>query len=178
VIPRHGALLGLTSTIDRVNRRNLQQSNQRIAQLYAQFRTEMALAALVAFLLGSLLAFFTIGKILGLERASETQLGEVSRARLELRRFSHRLVEVQEQERRRVARELHDEVGQAISAVLVELGRLEKELPAIVTWKTAMTYSRPASAKSCSSSPRAKAIRKWPHRSRSASTPSKPTVAT
>lgn len=178
VIPRHGALLGLTSTIDRVNRRNLRQSNRRIAQLYAQFRTEMALAALVAFLLGSLLAFFTIGKILGLERASETQLGEVSRARLELRRFSHRLVEVQEQERRRVARELHDEVGQAISAVLVELGRLEKELPAIVTWKTAMTYSRPASAKSCSSSPRAKAIRKWPHRSRSASTPSKPTVAT
>lgn len=83
-------------------------------------------------------------------------------ARLELRRFSHRLVEVQEQERRRVARELHDEVGQAISAVLVELGRLEKELPAIVTWKTAMTYSRPASAKSCSSSPRANAIRKWP----------------
>ena len=62
----------------------------------------MALAALVAFLLGSLLAFFTIGKILGLERASEVQLGEVSRARLELRRFSHRLVAVQEQERRRM----------------------------------------------------------------------------
>jgi Histidine kinase len=130
VISRQGALLGLTSTVDRVNRRNLPHSNRRIAQLYAQFRTEMALAALVAFLLGSLLAFFTIGRILGLERASDTQLGEVSRARLELRRFSHRLVAVQEQERRRVARELHDEVGQAISAVLVELGRMENGLPA------------------------------------------------
>jgi hypothetical protein len=62
VIPRQGGLLGLTSTVDRVNQRNLQQSNRRIAQLYAQFRREMALAALVAFLLGSLLAFFTIGR--------------------------------------------------------------------------------------------------------------------
>ncbi len=130
VIPRQGALLALTSTVDRVNQRNLQQSNQRIAQLFDQFHTEMALAALVAFLLGALLAFFTIGRILVLERASETQLREVSRARLELRRLSHRLVAVQEQERRRVARELHDEVGQAISAVLVELGRLENRLPA------------------------------------------------
>ena len=90
----------------------------------------MALAALVAFLPVSLLAFFTIEKILGLERASESQLGEVSRARLELRRFSHRLVAVQEQERRRVARELRDEVVQAISAVLSNSAAWKKGLPA------------------------------------------------
>jgi len=40
------------------------------------------------------------------------------------------VVAVQEEERRRVARELHDEVGQAISAVLVGLGQVENRLPA------------------------------------------------
>ncbi len=35
----------------------------------------------------------------------------------------------QEDERRRLSRELHDEVGQSLSAVLVELGNLEAALP-------------------------------------------------
>lgn len=130
VIPRQGTLLALTSTIDRVNQRNLQQSNRRIAELFREFRLEMALSALIAFLLGLVLALFTIGRILVLEREAGEQLREVTRARLEMQNLSHRLVAVQEEERRRVARELHDEIGQALSAVLVELGRLESRLPA------------------------------------------------
>jgi signal transduction histidine kinase len=39
--------------------------------------------------------------------------------------LSGRLVSAQEEERRNLSRELHDEVGQAMSAMLIELGRLE-----------------------------------------------------
>jgi signal transduction histidine kinase len=50
---------------------------------------------------------------------------EVVQNRLELRELSGRLVRAQEDERRTIARELHDEIGQALTAVDVELAVAE-----------------------------------------------------
>lgn len=48
-----------------------------------------------------------------------------------LKSLSHRVVEVQEEERRHLARELHDEVGQALTAILYRLQTLKaKATPA------------------------------------------------
>jgi signal transduction histidine kinase len=129
VIPRQGELLGLISQVDQTDHRNLQESNRKISQLFTRFASELALSTLAASLLGGVLAFLTVRRVLGLEQASERQLREVMQARSELQDLSHRVVTVQEEERRRVARELHDEVGQTLSAVLVELGRAGNRLP-------------------------------------------------
>jgi signal transduction histidine kinase len=71
---------------------------------------------------GLLLAVFTIRRTLRLEQALEQRYHEVVRARSELQDLSARLVSAQEEERRTISRELHDEVGQSLSALLMEAG--------------------------------------------------------
>jgi signal transduction histidine kinase len=70
------------------------------------------------------MAVFSTRKILKLEARAHTQYQDVVEARRQLENLSARLVEAQETERRSLARELHDEVGQSLSAVLVELRNL------------------------------------------------------
>jgi signal transduction histidine kinase len=82
------------------------------------------LTLLAALALGMVLALFTMRKILSLESRAQSQYREVEQARTQLKELSARLVQAQEEERRSLSRELHDEVGQALSAVLVELRNL------------------------------------------------------
>jgi signal transduction histidine kinase len=51
---------------------------------------------------------------------------QVRHHRAQLQRLSHRLVEVQEEERRAIARELHDESGQSLTALKVHLTLLQR----------------------------------------------------
>jgi signal transduction histidine kinase len=66
--------------------------------------------------------------LLSLERAAASTLQEVLRTRKELHELSGQLVSVQEDERRRISRELHDEVGQVLSAMMLGLGNLRSAL--------------------------------------------------
>jgi PAS domain S-box-containing protein len=52
---------------------------------------------------------------------------QVDIGRKRLQSLSHRLVEIQETERRHIARELHDEAGQTLASLMVGLRLLEKE---------------------------------------------------
>ena len=50
-------------------------------------------------------------------------------ARQDLKELSARLVSAQEEERRAISRELHDEVGQSLSALLMEAGNAAARVP-------------------------------------------------
>jgi signal transduction histidine kinase len=61
------------------------------------------------------------------DRLSQTNAA-LQESRHELQMLSHRLVEVQEGERFAIARELHDEAGQALTSIMVGLHLLEQDL--------------------------------------------------
>jgi len=54
----------------------------------------------------------------------------VSQQHKQLLALTGRLTEVQEAERKQLARELHDEMGQALTAISINLAAIQKELPA------------------------------------------------
>jgi len=67
---------------------------------------------------------------LDLENELTRRYQENERARGELKELSARLVSAQEEERRAISRELHDEVGQSLSALLMEAGNAAARVPA------------------------------------------------
>jgi PAS domain S-box-containing protein len=72
------------------------------------------------------------------------EITALKRSADELRSLSRRLVEVQEAERRHLARELHDEVGQTLTGLDIMLEMLARSLPdqTIDTLETARRYVR------------------------------------
>ena len=127
VFPRRAAVLAIAGRIAYINEQQLDVGNHRVDYLLSEFQSRLALVLLATLLLGSGMAAFSTWKILELESRAHAQYQEVVEARRQLEDLSARLVHAQENERRALSRELHDEVGQALSAVLVELRNLSEE---------------------------------------------------
>lgn len=128
VFPRRTAMLGLANRIEQINEQQLDSGNRRVDDLLAAFQSRLAATLLAALLLGLGTAAFSTQKVLRLAAQAQARYREVVEARGQLKDLSSRLVQAQESERRALSRELHDEVGQALSAVLVELRNLSSEL--------------------------------------------------
>ncbi|HZT31504.1 MAG TPA: ATP-binding protein [Bryobacteraceae bacterium] len=126
VLPRRAAMLHIADQIAEVNERQLNAGRDRIAYLFAHSRNRLVVTMGITVGLGLLLAIFSVSKILRLEREAALRYEEISDARAELKRLSARLVEAQENERRSISRELHDEVGQSLTGVLLELANLSR----------------------------------------------------
>jgi signal transduction histidine kinase len=129
LFPRRQELLQFSDRIREMDARQLDFGESDVADVFSSFRREVIVVTALTTLFGLALALFSIGRVQSVEAESETRYREVAQAREELHRLSARLVQVQEEERRKLSRELHDEVGQSMSALLVELGNLASTLP-------------------------------------------------
>lgn len=129
VFPRRLAMLGIADQIRDINESQLNTGKVRVEATFSRFRRRLTILLGFTISLGLLLALFSTRKILRLENQTTANLREISRARAELQKLSARLVEAQEDERRSISRELHDEVGQALSGVLVEMANLSALIP-------------------------------------------------
>ncbi len=110
---------------DRLNALHAQELLADDAELKANFqeaRFRLLVVVAACLLFGIALAGYTIRRTLQLEAEIEARYAEGVRARQEAQELSARLLSAQEEERRAISRELHDEVGQSLSALLMEAG--------------------------------------------------------
>jgi signal transduction histidine kinase len=113
LVPRRTAMLQIADRIASVNERGLTRSEVRSAASADSLRRSLMLTFAGTLIGGLMLALLTIGFTLRLER-------ELDLRRADLQELSTLLLRAQENERRALARELHDEVGQFLSAILME----------------------------------------------------------
>jgi signal transduction histidine kinase len=130
VFPRRQAMLEIAERIASINEQQLNAGNDLVVNLLGKFQARLAITLLATLALGVGMAAFSTLKILRLEASANVQYKAVTEAREQLKDLSARLVQAQEVERRALSRELHDEVGQSLSAVLVELRNLSAGLDA------------------------------------------------
>lgn len=116
--------LAITKEVSAVNSDELMKTDRRIAEAFAQFRRRLLMFATISFGFGLILAGTTIIYVGRLEKSVQEKYEESLRARRELKELSKRLVESEERERRAISRELHDEVGQSLNALLLDVENL------------------------------------------------------
>jgi len=128
VFPRRQSMLEIADRIATINEQQLTAGNDQAVSLLLRFQTRLLVTLVAALVLGLGMASFSTRKILRLEDQARLRYEEVADARGQLTDLSARLVQAQETERRALSRELHDEVGQSLSAVLMELRNLSAGL--------------------------------------------------
>jgi signal transduction histidine kinase len=96
--------------------------------MFSSFRMKLLGLLVLTLAIGTALTGVSMWRLLYLERLSETGYREIVEAREELKQLSSELLSAQESERRRISRELHDEVGQVMSATMLAAGNLRAAL--------------------------------------------------
>jgi signal transduction histidine kinase len=121
VFPRRSNTLNIADTIQSVNQQQLMRRDEELLAKFSSVRNELVLALVAMLAFGAGLAYFSSSRLLRLERQTLEHLRAVTEARQELRHLSAKLVATQEDERKSISRDLHDAVGQSMSAVQFEL---------------------------------------------------------
>jgi len=121
---QHAKALTITKELSVLNSEDLRDAERRIAEASGQFRRRLLMIVIIGLLFGLILAGGTIGYAGRLEKHLEEKYDESLQVQQELRELSKRLVDTEERERRAISRELHDEVGQSLSALLLDVQNL------------------------------------------------------
>jgi signal transduction histidine kinase len=119
VIPRREAILALAREIEDLNDANLAVERAEVTRRQQEFHADIRRLLWQSVLLGLVVAAAAVGRLRLVERRSAA-------AERQARELSQELVAAQEDERKKLSRELHDHIGQVLTALRMELGRIER----------------------------------------------------
>jgi signal transduction histidine kinase len=129
MIPMRTQVLALVNAVSHLNDQRLAAENEAVAAEFLGLQTKLSQMVVITLLAGLALSLAAGYYILRLEQDGRKRYLALEGSRQELEGLSKRLVEVQEAERLSISRELHDEVGQTLGALLVDLGQLSNFTP-------------------------------------------------
>ncbi len=129
VLPNRVSIVAITTEIDSAHSRQVAEAESQMAARFGNLRSELLWAFVLSLGAATLLAIGSAIYISRLEKENRLRYEQVAAGRVEMGRLSERLVAAQEQERKSISRELHDEVGQTLNALLVDAGNLQKRIP-------------------------------------------------
>lgn len=124
--PRRESVLAVADRLADVNASIYAAQQRRTADSEDRFRRDLTRSVVVALLIGVVVSVAGMLRMRVLERRAHEQHQRAEQNGEELRSLSVQLRHAQEEERRTISRELHDEVGQKLTAMRMELGALER----------------------------------------------------
>jgi signal transduction histidine kinase len=122
VVPRRDSILEVLDQLSALQSEANKRRQQEATTLYSEVRLRLMSMGGATLALALFVAVVASGHVGRLQHEIERQSASEQQNRRELERLSARLVDAQEAERRKLARELHDEVGQALTAVKMDIG--------------------------------------------------------
>jgi signal transduction histidine kinase len=124
--PRRATILAAAQELSEINATVYAQQQRRTTESEQGFRSELIKSVLFALLAGVVISTAGILRMRWLERRATEQRQNAEETTAEIRSLSVQLRHAQEEERRTISRELHDDVGQQLTALRMELGTLER----------------------------------------------------
>lgn len=130
MMPHRTYVLQVSQEMASANTQRLNEANLALSASYAGLRWRVATMLTVSLTAGLILSLLCGIYILRLEHQRRGRYEALVESRRELEELSARMESAQEAERRNISRELHDEVGQTLGLLLLEVGRVAKLVPA------------------------------------------------
>jgi signal transduction histidine kinase len=126
VIPRREAVLAIAQEIEELNTTTMATQRTEVAQRHAELRNDLYRLMWFGLGLGLIVALPAVYRLRRMEARSEGERRVAEEAERRMRELSQQLVATQEEERKKLSRELHDHVGQVLTALRMELGSIDR----------------------------------------------------
>jgi signal transduction histidine kinase len=125
VVPERTAALNATREIESLRTIDLHREREQLIRARQEFRKfgRIALLGLIAFVLT--VAFVTSLRLRSLEQQAQSLQLQTEQDREKLRNLSLQTAKALEDERRQISRELHDQIGQLLTAIQMKFNKID-----------------------------------------------------